>query len=66
MFIFPIKDNPKGLARVSVESVFLALDFIAIALRLWASRLKRKSLAINDYAIFIALVSRNLLNYSRH
>lgn len=56
MFPFPLKDNPTAIVRISVKSVLLVLDILAVALRLWARRIKRNSLAFNDYAILFALV----------
>lgn len=50
------QENTHGTQRIIVEVVFLALDFIAVGLRLWARRLKRRSLEFNDYAILAALV----------
>ena len=48
--------NSHGTQRLIVEVVFLALDFVAVGLRLWARRLKHRSLEFNDYAILTALV----------
>ena len=61
MYTFPLKDNPKGLASVSEETVLLALDFLAVGLRIWARRIRRRSLAFNDYAIIFALVNITII-----
>lgn len=53
-----LQENNHGTQRIIVEAVFLALDYVAVGLRLWARRLKRKSLEFNDYAILTALVTR--------
>ena len=58
MITFPLKDNPRAAARIGVETFFIALDFVFVGLRLWARRIKRKSLGFNDYTIVAALVSR--------
>ena len=50
------QENTHGTQRIIVEVVFLALDFVAVGLRLWARRLKHRSLEFNDYAILTALV----------
>lgn len=50
------QENSHRTQRIIVEVVFLALDFVAIGLRLWARRLKHRSLEFNDYAILTALV----------
>lgn len=50
------QENSHGTQRIIVEVVFLALDFVTVGLRLWARRLKYRSLEFNDYAILTALV----------
>ena len=50
------QENTHGTQRIIVEVIFLALDFVAVGLRLWARRLKHRSLEFNDYAILAALV----------
>ena len=50
------QENSHGTQRIIVEVVFLALDYVAVGLRLWARRLKHRSLEFNDYAILTALV----------
>ena len=50
------QENSHGTQRIIVEVFFLALDFVAVGLRLWSRRLKHRSLEFNDYAILTALV----------
>jgi hypothetical protein len=52
----PLPRNPTGIAVLSVSSVGIFIDFIAIGLRFWSRKLKRKGLDIGDYLIVIAWV----------
>lgn len=48
--------NPKGAEWIAIETPFLLLALAAVALRLWARKLKRRTLEFNDYAILVAIV----------
>lgn len=45
-----------GITLVIFVCLFLPLTIIATVFRIWARRLKRKQLEINDYAAIIATV----------
>ncbi|KAI0602869.1 hypothetical protein F4775DRAFT_530956 [Biscogniauxia sp. FL1348] len=47
--------NTPGKADIIVETVFLALDFVTVGLRLWSRHLQRTRLQINDILIIAAL-----------
>jgi branched-subunit amino acid transport protein len=51
-----LQTNPKGTEWIAVETPFLLLALVAVALRLWARKLKRRTLEFNDYAILVAIV----------
>lgn len=46
-----------GATIVVVETVFSCLALVAVLLRIWARRLKRRKLALNDWAAIAALAS---------
>ena len=48
--------NPAGTMLIIVLSVFLFFDLLVVGLRLWARRIKKKKLALNDWAIILSLV----------
>lgn len=48
--------NKWATAIVSSWLIFGVMATVAVALRLWARRIKKMSLAFNDYAIILALV----------
>ena len=48
--------SPRSIKLVVICAVFLPLAVVATGLRLWARRLKRVSLSLNDYLIVAALV----------
>ena len=50
----PVKGN--GIKVVIVETVFTFLSVIAVILRIWARRITKKVLAINDWAAISACV----------
>lgn len=52
----PLGSSKEGTSAVVVQIVFEILAIIAIALRIWSRRLKRKSFVLNDYAAIVALV----------
>ena len=41
---------------VIVSAFFLALAILAVAMRIWSVRLKKRSLSRSDYVILLALV----------
>ncbi|KAI1759311.1 hypothetical protein GGR53DRAFT_523962 [Hypoxylon sp. FL1150] len=47
---------PGGLRVVVVSVISITLSFIAIILRIWARRLMKRSLALNDYMVITAMV----------
>ena len=49
-------NDSKGIAFIVVDVVFTVLAGIAVGLRLWARKLKRCPLALNDYAVIFGLV----------
>ena len=51
--------NPKGTQRIAVEVVFLVLDIVVLAMRLWSRKLKQRPFEFNDFAIIAAVVSRS-------
>lgn len=46
-----------GATIVVIETVFSFLALVAVLLRVWARRLKKRQLALNDWAAMAALVS---------
>ena len=50
------QNDSKGIAFLVVDIVFIVLAAVAVGLRLWARRLKRSPLALNDYSVIAALV----------
>ena len=50
------KNDSKGIAFLVVDIVFTVLAAIAVGLRIWARRLKRCPLTLNDYSVIAALV----------
>lgn len=56
MSLIPSSGDEQGVMLVSVSTVFLGLAVIAVAMRLWSSHLKKRSLNSNDYLILLALV----------
>lgn len=55
MAIIPISGNPRGASLIIVESIFIFLDILAVAGRLWSRQIQRKSLEFNDWSIIVAL-----------
>jgi hypothetical protein len=51
--------NSQGVMVVAVSAIFEAFAITAVALRMWSRRLKKASLAANDYAILLALVRQS-------
>ena len=52
----PLRDRQRSYSPIIVYSIFLGLAFFAVALRLWARRMKKTLLGRSDYAILSALV----------
>ena len=52
--------SPRAVKLIVICVVFLPLAAIATCLRIWARRLKRVPLTLNDYLIIAALVSTDL------
>ena len=48
------------IKHVAVISIFSALASVAVGLRIWARRIQRMSLELNDYFIMIGLVGATL------
>ena len=49
-------DNRKGIDLIILTVVFLALATVAVGLRVWARRIRRRALGFDDYACFVAWV----------
>lgn len=49
--------NPYGIAMVICGSGLLVFSVLAVGLRIWARRLKKRALVVNDWAVIAALVS---------
>ena len=48
--------DEQGIMLITVSAIFLALAILAVVFRLWSLRLKKRSLAANDYLIILSLV----------
>lgn len=51
-----VNGGKQGVKLIVVDTVFLALSFVAVSLRLWARRLRQTKLQLNDWLLLIALV----------
>lgn len=51
-----MSSNPRGATLVIVETIFIALDILAVAGRLWSRRIQNKALEFNDWSIIVALI----------
>lgn len=56
--------KPDGLSHDATEvavwmAVFLFVDTVVVGLRLWVTRMRKRSLMIPDYMVFAALVRIN-------
>ncbi len=49
-------DNWEGINLIILTVVFLALATVAVGLRIWAKRIRRRALGSDDYACFVAWV----------
>ena len=45
-----------GKRAIIIEAVTLALAILSLSLRLWARKINKRSLCLNDYLIVLALV----------
>ena len=54
--LIPVAGNRQGITEIVIGTVFVALDILAVGLRFWSRRLKRRKLQFNDYTIIAALV----------
>jgi hypothetical protein len=54
--MFSISPAPLGITAIAVSVVFVFLDIVAIALRVWARKIKKRAFDATDYLIFGALV----------
>ena len=52
----------ESLGSIALCSVFEILAITALFLRIWSRRLKKTSMAFNDYAAFAAMVCGNFLH----
>ena len=58
----PAHGDEFGIAIIVCGWLFQAIAAVAVALRVWARRLKKQKLVLNDYLAFAALVATILLN----
>ena len=56
MSLIPSAGDEQGIMLITVSAIFLALAILAVVFRLWSLRLKKRSLAANDYLIILSLV----------
>lgn len=56
MGIISIGGNPRGAKLIIVETIFIFLDVVAVAGRIWSRRIQQKALQFNDWSIIVALV----------
>jgi len=54
--------NAPGNVIIIIGAIFIPLNILAVALRLWARHMKKTSLKVTDYLIIIALFL-NFANY---
>jgi hypothetical protein len=52
----PLHASAAGTKEIVVAICFLTLAFVAVILRIWSRVLKARRLALNDYAVFAALI----------
>ena len=57
--------NTGGKSIVILGAVFIPLDILAVALRLWARRIRKTSWKLCDYLIIVALVRKLLQIFRR-
>ena len=53
MGLIPAKGDEQGTMLIAVSSILLALAIVAVLLRIWSRRLKRRSLVTNDYLVLL-------------
>ena len=56
MAMTPAPSNEWAVAIVCVWAIFCPLSTLAVILRLWSRNIQKATLALNDYAIMLALV----------
>ena len=56
MGLLPSDGDGQGVVLIVVCAIFEAFAIVAVILRLWSVRLKKRSLSANDYLILFALV----------
>lgn len=59
MGYIPATGDSEGIKLLVIVVVFFALALFMVALRLWARRIKKQSLVLNDYACIVALVGHS-------
>jgi len=58
MSVLSVLEDSCGVNLIIVDVIFFALAVVAVGLRLWARRIMKTRLCLNDYAIILALVLR--------
>ena len=56
MPLLPQGDS-QGVMLIAIIAIFWTLAVVSVALRIWARHIKKVQFVINDYAIFVAIVS---------
>ena len=56
MGLIPSHGDSRGTGILAVCITFWVVAATVVGLRIWARRIKKHALELNDYAIFIALV----------
>lgn len=56
MGLIPVGGNPRGAILIIIETIFIFLDVVAVAGRLWSRQIQHKTLEFNDWSIIVALV----------
>lgn len=56
--------NAIGKVDIGVEIVLLTLCYIIVGLRVWSRHIQRAELQLNDWLIFISLISSSFSPYT--
>jgi len=56
MELISVAGNSRGIGQIIVTTVFLLLATLAVVATVWARKIMRLALSINDYAAIFALV----------
>jgi len=56
MELISVAGNSRGIGQIIVTTIFLLLATLAVVARVWARKMMRLALSINDYAAIFALV----------